>query len=392
MDVKEYLQNPCGTLSIPYWKAKTLAIPDSMRIIHCSNWNGQYGNFQRFFRIKHDLNDLSPIDYDYDTLSIDYQATQLCEMINESYKHENKEQGIGGNRHDPEKYAQDPEVQILAIADETDTVRGILTGYALHPTVLPTDTTLASTDYVGYLRRTVEQAYPGAVFGFMQGCSGNQSSRYYRHEQSYREAERFGSTIGGEAVRVLKGLTFHPVRTPLAAKRIWYAPSHMCRIPPYAEAKETAEKARVDYEALVNQNAPEADCRSAECTKIGTEIMLVYARDAEKYGTEAVLATNTPIELHVVQLGGMAIASVAAEVFVEVGLAVKKTSPFAMTMLSCLTGGSSQSYICSHYAYEAMYYEPSESLYGEGTAEELTAVLETELQKLDQEGAAAETR
>ena len=71
MDVKEYLQNPCGTLSIPYWKAKTLAIPDSMRIIHCSNWNGQYGNFQRFFRIKHDLNDLSPIDYDYDTLSID---------------------------------------------------------------------------------------------------------------------------------------------------------------------------------------------------------------------------------------------------------------------------------------------------------------------------------
>ncbi len=80
----------------------------------------------------------------------------------------------------------------------------------------------------------------------------------------------------------------------------------------------------MDYETLVCRHAPEADCRSAECTKIGTEIMLVYARDAEKYGTEAVLATNTPIELHVVQLGGMAIASVAAEVFVEVGLAVKK--------------------------------------------------------------------
>ena len=303
-----------------------------------------------------------------------------------------KEQGIGGNRHDPEKYAQDPEVQLLAIADETDTVRGILTGYALHPTVLPTDTTLASTDYVGYLRRTVEQAYPGAVFGFVQGCSGNQSSRYYRHEQSYREAARFGSTIGGEAVRVLAGLSFQPVQTPIAAKRIWYAPSHMRRIPPYAEAKKTAEKARADYETLVRRHAPEADCRSAECTKIGTEIMLSYARDAEKYGTEAVLATNTPIELHVVQLGGLAIASVAAEVFVEVGLAVKKASPFAMTMLSCLTGGSSQSYICSHYAYEAMYYEPSESLYGEGTAEELTEVLKTELQKLDQEGAAVEAR
>ena len=33
MDVKEYLQNPCGTLSIPYWKAKTLAIPDSFIVV-----------------------------------------------------------------------------------------------------------------------------------------------------------------------------------------------------------------------------------------------------------------------------------------------------------------------------------------------------------------------
>ena len=82
MDVKEYLQNPCGTLSIPYWKAKTLAIPDSMRIIHCSNWNGQYGNFQSFFRIKHDLNDLSPIDYDYDTLSHKTFREELCVYIN----------------------------------------------------------------------------------------------------------------------------------------------------------------------------------------------------------------------------------------------------------------------------------------------------------------------
>ena len=154
----------------------------------------------------------------------------------------------------------------------------------------------------------------------------------------------------------------------------------------------SASEARADYEALVRRHAPEADCRSAECTKIGTELMLAYARDAEKYGTQAVLATNTPIELHIVQLGRLAIASVAAEVFAEVGLAVKKASPFAMTMLSCLTGGSSQSYICSHYAYEAMYYEPSESLYGEGTAEELTEVLAAALQEMEKEGAAAETK
>ena len=33
MDIKEYLQDPCGTLSIPYWKEHTLIVPDSIRIV-----------------------------------------------------------------------------------------------------------------------------------------------------------------------------------------------------------------------------------------------------------------------------------------------------------------------------------------------------------------------
>ena len=89
MDRKEYLKNPCGMLSIPYWKAEMLTVPDSIRTIHCRDWKGQYSNYQRFFRIKHDLDGLDPITFDYDTISIDFQAGQLSEMINACYRHEN---------------------------------------------------------------------------------------------------------------------------------------------------------------------------------------------------------------------------------------------------------------------------------------------------------------
>ena len=89
MDREKYLQNPCGMLSIPYWKAEKLSIPDSIKIIHCRDWKGQYSHYQRFFRIKHNLNDLDPIVFDYDTLSIDFQAGQLSEMMNACYVHEN---------------------------------------------------------------------------------------------------------------------------------------------------------------------------------------------------------------------------------------------------------------------------------------------------------------
>ncbi len=88
MDREAYLRNPCGTLSVPWWKAETLAVPDSVKIIHCRDWKGQYSEYQRFFRIMHDLKDLAPADFDYDTIAMDGQAKHLCEMINASYRDE----------------------------------------------------------------------------------------------------------------------------------------------------------------------------------------------------------------------------------------------------------------------------------------------------------------
>lgn len=31
---KQYLENPCGTASIPYWKTVCISIPDGMKILH----------------------------------------------------------------------------------------------------------------------------------------------------------------------------------------------------------------------------------------------------------------------------------------------------------------------------------------------------------------------
>ena len=88
MDITEYLQDPCGMLSIPYCKAKTFTIPEHIKIIHSRDWNGQFNDYQRFFRVKHSLQNLSMTDFDYDTISIEFQAKQLSEMINSSYVHE----------------------------------------------------------------------------------------------------------------------------------------------------------------------------------------------------------------------------------------------------------------------------------------------------------------
>ncbi len=58
----EYLADPCRTLSIPYWKAVGMQIPDNMRIVHAEAFSedllDEYID-EPYFRLKHDLIDLA---------------------------------------------------------------------------------------------------------------------------------------------------------------------------------------------------------------------------------------------------------------------------------------------------------------------------------------------
>ena len=63
MIIKEqYIANPCKAASIPYWKAKTITIPDCMKILHQDDFDEiefrQYID-EPYFRLSHDLQGLS---------------------------------------------------------------------------------------------------------------------------------------------------------------------------------------------------------------------------------------------------------------------------------------------------------------------------------------------
>lgn len=56
-----YLKNPCGTLSVPYWKWIGMEVPEHMRIIHHRDWNGEEPG-EPYFRVMHDLKKIPPMD------------------------------------------------------------------------------------------------------------------------------------------------------------------------------------------------------------------------------------------------------------------------------------------------------------------------------------------
>lgn len=55
---EEYLREPCRAASIPYWKAVSISVPESMRILHENDFHPelleQYTD-EPYFRLKHDL-------------------------------------------------------------------------------------------------------------------------------------------------------------------------------------------------------------------------------------------------------------------------------------------------------------------------------------------------
>jgi hypothetical protein len=90
--IEEYKRDPCGSLSIPYWKNKIISVPDSIKIIHDSDFDSSlladYSD-TRYFRLKHDLRDIPKCsigEYRLETVQPD-SFGELAKMINASYTH-----------------------------------------------------------------------------------------------------------------------------------------------------------------------------------------------------------------------------------------------------------------------------------------------------------------
>lgn len=274
-----------------------------------------------------------------------------------------KEQGVGGNRNDPNG-ACDPSVSVLSIKDMQDTIRGCVVNYSLHPTVLHAYNYFYTADYPAYIRQYLNQENPFMIFGFNLGSSGNQSSRFFRTGQNFEEAKRIGYAIGKETEAVLSSLEYHRELT-LKSDSTFVTPPQK-EYPSFEEACRISEKAEKAHQKLLAENAPYAACRSAECTLIGANFTKGLSAAIARAGTEQVLGRYVPIECHALRIGDCLIMGVSCEHFVEAGNAVKEASPFPVTMMSSLTDGCTFGYVCTDEAYQQFIYEAQASTFAPG--------------------------
>lgn len=277
-----------------------------------------------------------------------------------------KEKGVGGNRRQQGGIA-DPEIEILAVKDVNE--KGIspkvcLVSYALHPSVLHHDSKLVTADFPGYIRSYLKETYPDMNFLFLQGASGNQSTRYFRTGQTFPEAERIGSALGEEIRAALEKMDYSEMEGPLLSAAEEEIDILLREIPGTTELDQNIKKAKKELEEKRKAGARYIDLQNADLKVLGFEDLRFWADKKERGEPLPFCDPEKPLELKAVSIGkSICLFFTQTEMFVEYQLELKKKAPFTHLLLATMVNGSPPGYICTPETYEEGGYESGASLY-----------------------------
>jgi hypothetical protein len=234
----------------------------------------------------------------------------------------------------------DPEVGVVFFEDAKAKPLATYVNFALHPDTVGGDG--VSADYPGVISKLLGE-YKGAdmLTVFANGCCGNINHRdiaWADRQKGITEAKRIGTVLAGNVMKTYTRLA--PIADgPLRIK------SAMVELDLPVITPADIEKAN---DVIKRVNNP----KTAFMEKVKAFQSLDVAGRKGK---------PLEVEVQVVALGDkLAWVSLPGEIFVELGLDIKKASPFAYTMIAELANGS-------------IGYIPNKSAYAEGNYEVVSA-------------------
>jgi len=204
----------------------------------------------------------------------------------------------------------------------------ITLNFPCHPTVLPASNRKFSGDLAGAICRLFERSFNVALF--LNGATGNISTRFTRRAQTYEEVKRlaklFYSHVKDDYSEIEK------IEGQIKLK--WRDIDLKVKELPLIEELEKLEEEL--YKKLVEgkiKNVSSAELRILESNYLGVKIL---KRRAEQ------LKNPSKITLKIAKLeigDNFAAIFVPAELFVEYQLKLKENSPYKYTMVVCYANG-----------------------------------------------------
>lgn len=235
--------------------------------------------------------------------------------------------GIGVNRRTPDKLPIDEEVGIIKIADAAGRTRAALLNHACHPTVLGPDNLLVTGDFPAFAIQKIEAALGADGFAmFTNGTQGNISVGHSSElsaigvitpGRTFERATELGERLGDAALAALPEIETDADPQLRALSRSVNLP--LKHLPSVAEAERALGEADERLAKLDGDHQLSEELNRAKSERLYASITSFYAREASRLPDD-----RLPIELQGVRINDAAFMAIPAEVFVEIGLQVKK--------------------------------------------------------------------
>ncbi len=267
----------------------------------------------------------------------------------------------------------------------------VLVNFQCHGTVMAWDNKVISPDWPGMMRKVVEQAFPGARTLFFQGAAGNQGP-IEGFTGDVNVAHRLGRILGHQAAAIAMQ-TDTVKRTPqfegftestaFIAKQPWRVTgprdgslqftSKLIELPgrEYTPAEIDKMRVRVD----------DAEVKARQAKSAG-DTWAVHAADARLRRFQDLLtkwrsAKGEPVQVRaqILRIGEVAIVAMPGEPFAEIGQAIKKASPFPVTMFCGYSTGEGGDYMPVESEFDFEGYEVDRTPYGRKAAEKLVTAI-----------------
>jgi hypothetical protein len=281
-------------------------------------------------------------------------------------------EGVAINRRDAEGGSVDTDVGVIRIDNSNGEMMAVLMNYSCHPVASHNYRNLISADYPGHAMGVIEKTKEGSVMALHTTGAAGDINPKQMHDAKY--AEKFGNMIGGEALKVAESLETSSDLTLEVA-------SEWVKLP--VQPLPTADKLR----SMIEEGEEEIRKMNREGTPTYNQLMSSYipiewAQEALEVVESAGEVEFVDMEIQALRMNDAVLVAIPGEVFVDVGLNIKQSSPYPYTFIVEMANGAI-CYLPTSKAFEEGGYEVgfSSKVYG-------TYLLKPEVQGIIEEGTA----
>jgi neutral ceramidase len=295
--------------------------------------------------------------------------------------------GVGVNRRSPDQRPIDEQVGIIKVDDSDGRTRAVLINYSCHPTVLGPDNLLVTGDFPNFAVEQIEKNIGNGFAMFVNGTQGNISMGHSSElsaigvitpGRTFERAAELGHLLADATQAALPDIATSdapaltaltiPVNLPLK------------NYPPLEQATKSLRDADDLLTKLTAEGAPPAQIMPAKTQRLYASITNFYAGEAL-----ALPDGHLPIELQGFRLGDAAFVAIPGEVFVEIGLAIKRQLPHPTFVVGIANGYIG--YVPTREAYATGGYEVVSSKCQPGAADVLVEKVASLTAQLFSDGA-----